>query len=114
MRVRHPRCAGDAHDWPKRTLACSVAADAFPRHQGWQYEWAVDHERVLPRGEGEKLSCALLGRLKGLGVPMLLVAEYNRYVFENAEYAAETRLPTGAVLTCPAGLGLATPYLFDM
>ena len=104
----------DTLDVWQRAFGWSVLVDTVLRHQGWQYEWAVDHERVLPRGEGEKLSCALLGRLKGLGVPMLLVAEYNRYVFENAEYAAETRLTTGAVLTCAAGLGLATLDLFDM
>src|SRR5882757_9623462 len=104
----------DTLDFSQRAFGWSVLVDTVLRHEGWQYEWAVDHERVLPRGEGETLSCALLGRLKGLGVPMLLVAEYNRYVFENAEYAAETRLTTGAVLTCAAGLGLATLDLFDI
>jgi hypothetical protein len=92
----------------------SVLLDTVLRHQGWQYEWAVDHERALPRGEGEKLSCALLARLKGLGVPTLVVAEYNRYVFENDGYAGEIRLTTGAVLKCAADLRLATIDLFDI
>jgi lysophospholipase L1-like esterase len=92
----------------------SVLLDTVLRHQGWQYEWAVDHERALPRSEGEKLSCALLARLKGLGVPTLVVAEYNRYVFENEEYAAEIRRTNGAVLKCAADLGLATLDLFDL
>jgi hypothetical protein len=92
----------------------SVLIDTVLRHQGWQYEWALDHERVLPRHAGEKLSCALLVRLKGLGVPVLAVAEYNRYVFENEEYAAEVRQTTGAVLKCAADLGLATLDLFDL
>jgi hypothetical protein len=91
----------------------SVLVDTVLRHQGWQYEWAVDHERVLPRGEGERLSCALLARLKSLGVPILVVAEYNRYVFENDEHAATTRRTTGAVLKCAAGLGLPTIDMFD-
>ena len=43
-----------------------------------------------------------------------MVAEYNRYVFENEEYAAETRATTGAVLKCAANLGLATLDLFDL
>jgi len=47
-------------------------------------------------------------------VPLLVVAEYNRYVFENEEYAAETRRTTGAVLKCAADLGLATLDLFDV
>ena len=96
------------------TFGWSVLLDTVLRHQGWQYEWAVDHERVLPRHEGEKLSCALLARLKKeLGVPTLVVAEYNRYVFENEEHAAETRRTTGVVLKCAADLGMATLDLFE-
>ena len=105
---------GDTLDFWQRAFGWSVLLDIVLRHQGWQYEWAVDHERVLPRGEGEKISCALLARLKDLGLLLLVVAEYNRYVFENEEYAAETRLTTGAVLKCAADLGLATLDLFDM
>jgi hypothetical protein len=93
----------------------SVLLDTVLRHQGWQYEWAVDHERVLPRHVGEKLSCALLARLKQeLSVPMLVVAEYNRYVFENEEHAAETRRTTGVVLKCAADLGMATMDTFEL
>ena len=101
-------------DFWQRAFGWSVLVDAVLRHQGWQYEWAIDHERVLPRGAGEKISCALLARLKTLGIPMLVVAEYNRYVFENEEYAQEVRRTTGALLTCAAGLGLATLDLFDL
>jgi hypothetical protein len=103
----------DTLDFWQHAFGWSVLLDTVLRHQGWQYEWAVDHERALPRGAGEKISCALLARLKGLGVPMLVVAEYNRYVFENEEYAAETRATTGAVLKCAGDLGLATLDMFD-
>jgi len=101
----------DVWQW---TFGWSVLLDTILRHKGWQYEWAVDHERVLPRKEGEKLSCALLARLKELGVPILVVAEYNRYVYENEEHAAETRRTTGVVLKCAADLGLATLDDFDL
>jgi hypothetical protein len=102
-------------DFWQRAFGWSVLLDTVLRHQGWQYEWAVDHERVLPRHEGEELSCALLARLKKeLGVPMLVVAEYNRYVFENEEHAAETRRTTGVVLECAADLGMAALDLFDL
>jgi len=104
----------DTLDFWQRAFGWSVLLDTLLRHQGWQYEWATDHDRVLPRGAGEKLSCALLARLKGLGVPMLVVAEYNRYVFENEEHAALTRRTTAAVLKCAADLGLATLDLFDL
>ena len=104
----------DTLDLWHRMFGWSVLVDTVLRHKGWQYEWAVDHERVLPRGAGQEISCLLLARLKGLGVPMLVVAEYNRYVFENEEYAAETRRTTDAVLKCAADLGLATLDQFDM
>ena len=61
-----------------------------------------------PRGEGVALSCALFKRLAGLGVPMLAVAEYNRYVFENAEYGAETHAASRTLLACAAEAGFAT------
>jgi hypothetical protein len=104
----------DTLDFWHRAFGWSVLVDTVLRHKGWQYEWAVDHERVLPRNTGQEISCILLARLKGLGVPTLVVAEYNRYVFENEEYAAETRRTTGAVLKCAADLGLATLDQFDM
>ncbi len=104
----------DTLDFWQWAFGWSVLLDTVLRHQGWQYEWAVDHERALPRHEGEKLSCALLARLKGLGVPTVVVAEYNRYVFENEEHAAETRRTTAVVLKCAADVGLATLDLFDL
>ena len=70
-------------------------------------------QRVLPRGEGVALSCALFKRLAGLGVPMLAVAEYNRYVFENAEYGAETHAASRTLLACAAEAGFATLDTFD-
>jgi hypothetical protein len=105
---------GDTLDFWQEAFGWSMLVDTVLRHFGWQYEWAVDHERVQPRGEGERISCALLARLKGLGVPMLVVAEYNRYVFQNEEHAAETRQVTGGVLKCAADLGLATLDTFDL
>jgi hypothetical protein len=91
----------------------SVALDTLLRHKGWQYEWAVDHERVLPRGEGVPVSCLLLQRLAALRLPTLVVAEYNRYVFENAEYGAETRATTRTILACAAAAGFPTLDTFD-
>ena len=91
----------------------SVLIDAVLRHKGWQYEWSIDHARVLPRGEGLAVSCALLRRLAPLRLPTLVVAEYNRYVFENAEHAAEVRATTRAILACAAEAGFAVFDTFD-
>jgi hypothetical protein len=45
---------------------------------------------------------------------MLVVAEYNRYVFENEDYGAETHRMTGVVLKCAADLGLVTLDMFEV
>jgi len=100
----------DAWQW---AFGWSVLVDTVLRHKGWQYEWSIDHARVLPRGEGVAVGCALLQRLARLGVPTLVVAEYNRYVFENADHGRETRAITGAILACAAAAGLATLDTFD-
>ena len=92
----------------------SVLVDAVLRHKGWQYEWSIDHARVLPRGEGLAIACALLKRLARPGLPTLVVAEYNRYVFQNEEHAAETRRATAAVLKCAGDLGLPTLDMFGI
>jgi hypothetical protein len=43
----------DTLDFWQHAFGWSVLLDTVLRHQGWQYEWAVDHERALPRGAGE-------------------------------------------------------------
>ena len=69
---------------------------------------------MLPRHEGEKLVCPLLARLAALGVPVLVVAEYDPLSSgRTTTYAAETRATTDAVLTCATAAGLATLDLFE-
>jgi lysophospholipase L1-like esterase len=91
----------------------SVLLDTVLRHQGWQYEWAVDHVRALPPGTGERLACPLMRRLARLGAPTLIVAQYDFYVWENAEFAAEQRRISQVVLRCAAEAGLATLDLYN-
>lgn len=95
----------DAWHW---LFGWSVAVDTFLRHRGWQYEWSIDHQRVQPRGEGERLACPLMKRIAALGLPTLVVAEYNRWVFQDRDYGIETRRQTALVLTCAAEAGLQT------
>ena len=102
----------DTLDWEQWIFGYSVAVDTFLRMKGWQYEWAVDHERVLPRGEGERIACALMQRLAGLSrdakAPALVVAEYDPYTWQDAEFGAEQRRIAAGVLKCAADAGLAT------
>ncbi len=88
-------------------LGWSVAFDSFLEFKGWQYEWVTDHARVLPRGEGEKLACPLMQRLALLGVPIVVVAEYDFYVWVNDEFGAEQHRKSQVVLKCAEQAGLA-------
>jgi len=105
-----PEATLDFWQW---TFGWSVLLDTVLRHQGWQYEWVVDHHRVTPPGTGGRVACLLMHRLAGLGVPTLIVAQYDRYVWENAEFAAEQRRLSQGVLKCAAAEGLATLDLYD-
>ena len=98
----------DTLDFWQRTFGWSVLVDTLLVHQGWQYEWSVDHHRVTPRGTGERLACLLMKRLVRLGVPTLVVAQYDRYVWQDREFATEQRRITQGVLKCAAAEGLAT------
>lgn len=97
----------------QRLFGWSVLVDTVLKHKGWQYEWAIDHERILPRGEGEKLSCPLLKRLSKLGLPTLVVASYDPNVWLDAGYAEEQRRLSTMVLECAKAAGFGTFDLFD-
>ena len=102
----------DTLDWAQWIFGYSVAVDTLLRHKGWQYEWAVDHERVLPRGEGERIACALMQRLAGLArkaeAPALIVAQYDPYSWRDADFLKEQRRLAAGVLKCATDAGLAT------
>lgn len=111
--VPQPPAPEDTLDLAQRLLGWSVLVDTVLKHKGWQYEWAIDHERVLSRGEGEKLACPLLQRLSKLGVPTLVVASFDPYVWRDAVYAAEQRRLSGVVLDCARRAGFGTLDLFE-
>ena len=96
----------------QRLFGWSVLVDTVLRHKGWQYEWAIDHERVLSRGEGERLACPLLKRLARLGVPTLVVASYDPYVWRDVGYAQEQRRLSAVVLECAKTAGFGTSDLY--
>ncbi|MBS0538586.1 MAG: SGNH/GDSL hydrolase family protein [Proteobacteria bacterium] len=91
----------------------SVLLDTVLLHQGTQYEWIVDHHRATPPGTGLKIACPLMQRLARLGVPTLVVAQYDFYVWQNAEFGAEQRRLSQGVLKCADAAGLASLDLYD-
>jgi hypothetical protein len=97
----------------QRLFGWSVLVDTILRHKGWQYEWSIDHLRVLPRGTGAAMACPMMKRLAALNVPTLVVAEYDPYVWKNAEYAQEQRRLSAVVLECARAAGFGTLDLFD-
>ena len=94
-------------------LGRSLLLATVLKAQGWWYEWTADHVRVLPSGAGLALVGPLFRRLAGVGVPVLVVAEYAPYHWQNERYAETTRQTTKAVLSCAAAAGFATLDLFD-
>lgn len=96
-----------------RLFGWSMLVDTVLKHQGWQYEWALDFERVLPESAGKPLACALMRRLAGLGLPILVVAEYDPYLWKDDDYAPVVRQRSKDVLDCAADAGLATLDMFE-
>jgi hypothetical protein len=107
-----PDPAGTLDLW-QRLFGWSVLLDTVLRTRGWQYEWAIDHVRVHPRGTGERLACPLFKRLAALGVPVLVVAEYDPYHWQDDSWRAVTKKTDDAVLACASAAGLATLDLFE-
>ena len=108
----HPDPASTLDLW-RRLFGWSVLLDRVIDALGWKYEWVLDYARVLPRHEGEKLACPLLKRLAAIGVPVLVVAEYDPYHWQNDDYRAVTRATDDTVLACATAAGFATLDLFE-
>ena len=107
-----PPSPADSLSVLQRLFGWSVLVDTILRHQGWQYEWAIDHVRVLSEAEGERQLCPLMQRLAKVGVPTLVVAEYDSYLWMDADYAPLVHRVTGLVLKCAEAAGLATLDMF--
>ncbi|MDP1837888.1 MAG: SGNH/GDSL hydrolase family protein [Reyranella sp.] len=105
--------ARDTLSFWQRAFGWSVLVDTVLRHKGWQYEWAIDHVRALPRGTGERMACPLMRRLAALAVPTLVVAQYDFYTWKDAAFAEEQRRISTLVLRCAAEAGLAVLDLYD-
>lgn len=96
----------------QRTLGYSLLVDFVLRRLDLLHNWFGDHVRVHPAGTGERIACALTGRLadlqKATGAPVLVVAEYDPVVWDDPAFAAEQRRLTGGLLACARKNGLAT------
>jgi hypothetical protein len=103
----------DTLDFWQQAFGWSVLLDTVLIHQGFEYEWVVDHKRAVPAGTGVLLACALMPRIARLGVPIVVVAQYDFYVWVNPEFGAEQRRQSQAVLKCATDAGFGAVDLYD-
>jgi len=101
----------------QRTLGYSLLFDFVLRRLDLLHDWFGDHIRVHPPGTGERIACRLTERLAALqkssGARVLVVAEYDPVVWDDAKFAATQRQMTGALLACAQKQGLATLDSYD-
>jgi hypothetical protein len=94
-----------------RLLGRSVLAQEIVErlliNDGWYYEEA----RALPRDSGPTVSCLLMQRLGGLGLPVVVLPQYGRGVWTaRSDYREKALGDIGTVLGCARDAGL---FVFD-
>ena len=80
---------------------------------GLGYWWALILAPLLVGASGILIERLLLKRLAGLEVPTLVVAQYDPYVWKNADYASEQRRRSRVVLDCTRAADLGALDLFE-
>lgn len=88
-------------------LGWSVLSDEIVRRLRWQVGWFFDEVQATPPGSGETVACLLMSRLAAIGVPVVVVAQYNRlhWMADTAVQAVE-RQAVGKALGCASAAGL--------
>jgi hypothetical protein len=101
----------------QRVLGYSYLVDFVLRRLDLLHDWFGDHIRVHDSGDGERIACLLTGRLAELrrisGARVLLLAQYDPVVWQDATFAAEQRRLTDGVLRCGRQAGLEVLDTFD-
>jgi len=100
----------------------------WQRAFGWSYllqfsvehfgfEWFDNSIRIHAEGTGERIACLLTGRLARLqresGARVLVMAQYDPYVWRAPDFAARQRYAGAGVLECARQNGLAVLDTFD-
>ena len=119
-RAQHPRAAAARSGHHARFLGhparpLGAVRDRPEVARAWWDEWTADHVRVPCRTATASPSFARCSRRprRGSAVPVLVVAEYAPYHWQNERYARTTRATTRAVLKCAETAGFSTLDLFD-
>ena len=101
----------------QRTLGYSFLFEFILRRLDLLHDWFGDHVRVHPADSGERIACRLTSRLAALqdksGARVLVLAEYDPVVWQNADFSTEQRRLTGHLLGCAKQNGLDVLDSFD-
>lgn len=101
----------------QRTLGYSFLVDFVLRRLDLLYDWFGDHIRVHPAGEGARIACRLTARLEMLqktsGAPVLVLAQYDPIVWQDAKFADEQHTMTKRLLACARQRGLSVLDSYD-
>lgn len=94
----------------QRAFGWSALLELVLKRMDWWVDWLADEERAAPRGTGEKIVCPMMRHIAALGMPILVVAQYNRWTLwtDNAAWRADVRRQADLVLRCATAAGLAT------
>jgi hypothetical protein len=97
-----------------RLLGRSMLADEIVERLVIRDGWYYDEARAVPPGTGETIACLLMPRLAGLGVPVVVMAQYGRgYWGDDTRKKARAVATARTVLGCAAKAGLLALDLHD-
>jgi hypothetical protein len=93
----------------QRAFGWSALLELVLKRMDWWVDWLADEERATPRGTAEKIVCPMMRRIAALGVPTLVVAQYNRWTLwtDNTAWRSDVRRQADLVLHCATAAGLA-------
>jgi hypothetical protein len=107
--VPPPSDAPSSLSWWQRAFGWSALLYTVLDRIGWPEDWPYDSVRALPRGAGERMACPLMRRLVSLGLPVLVVAQYDPDAWSaDTRLASEQRRIASVVLRCAEQAGLMT------
>jgi hypothetical protein len=97
----------------RRAFGWSMLVETVVQHLRLNAVWFYEDRLVMPAGSGWTLGCPLIERLKGAGVPLLVVLQYGRDEWQptprnRPDFAASHR-----VLHCAAKAGVAVLDTLD-
>ncbi len=98
----------------RRLFGWSVLVETLADRLGLPTAWSGEQVHALPAGRGEEIACRLMKRLSGLGVPVLVVAQYERAMWHgDGTFNLAERRQSEALLQCAGRAGLAPLDLFE-